>query len=561
MWSVPTRERHTMTLLYILIELGGALGLFLYGMKIMSDGIQRAAGDGLRRALGLMTGTPFAALLTGVAITAIIQSSSATTVMVVSFVNAGLLSVVQAAGVIFGANIGTTVTAWIVSLIGLKISVAALALPAVGAGFLMMVTARNRKQIKHYGEALLGFGLLFLGLDFLSHAIPKPSAEVVHFIADLADMGIVSRLIALAVGLVLTVLVHSSSASTAIVITLALEGIIGFEMAAGMVLGCNIGTTIDALLASIGAKVNAQRAAWIHILFNVAGSLWAMILFEPFLALVNLVAGNSSVAQHIAMMHTVFNVINAVLFTPFTRQIAALVSRFIPDRPEDELATPALRYVAAPLMDSPELNLLRAQKEIADMAGLCGTMFSGWKGTLAGTDESLPAGLERFRTMEDYGDQMRDELSRFLLDCASHDLNAGRQADIGVMLRMVSSLEDITDGCMSLMTLSNKALERGIKFRQKEIDALAPYTGLVEDFLAFVRENIQGPITEEQLEHAGLLEARIDDFRSALRRKSRKRLQAGSDVRAELLYMDIVRHIERIGDHAWSVAHSLRDLH
>lgn len=549
-----------MNIIVILVELVGALGLFLYGMKILSEGIQRAAGDGLKRTLNLMTGNTFKALMTGLVVTGIIQSSSATTVMVVSFVNAGLLTVVQAAGVIFGANIGTTVTAWIVSLVGFKFKISALALPMVGVGFIMMMTAKRKSRVRDYGEAALGFGLLFLGLDFLSHAIPEPSAEVVHFLAGISDLGILSILIAVATGTALTVLVHSSSASTAIVITLAVEGVIGFEMAAGLVLGCNIGTTVDAFLASIGAKTNARRAAWIHIMFNVLGSVWAIVLFKPFLAVVNVLAGGSTIAQHIAMMHTVFNVVNAILFAPFARQLSDLVSRIVKDKPGEEGLPHRLEYVAAPLMDSPELNLMRAQKEISDMAGLCGSMFARWREVLKERPADLAAEVERFKGMEEYADEMRDELSRFLLECAGREMGADSQRDVGVLLRMVVDLEDITDDCFSLVLLLQKAGDRGLELDADELESLGPYAMLVEDSLRFVKDNINRRISDEQLAVASELENSIDDFRSALKKKARKRLQTGANVKAELLYMDIVRHIEKVGDHAYGVAHALREL-
>ncbi|PKL09304.1 MAG: phosphate:sodium symporter [Spirochaetae bacterium HGW-Spirochaetae-7] len=544
----------------VLIELIGSLGLFLYGMKVLSDGIQRAAGDGLKRTLNLMTGSTFKAMLTGLGLTAIIQSSSATTVMVVSFVNAGLLTVVQASGVIFGANIGTTVTAWIVSLIGFKFQISALALPLIGLGFIMMMSSGQKSRLRDYGETAIGFGLLFLGLDFLAQAIPRPSADVVRFLANVSDLGVLSILIAVATGTVLTILVHSSSASTAIVITLAVEGVIGFDMAAGLVLGCNIGTTVDAFLASIGARTNARRAAWIHILFNILGTVWAVILFKPFLSLVNLLAGTSTIAQHIAMMHTVFNLVNALLFAPFAGAFAGFVSRFIRPKPGEDALPHKLEYIAAPLMNSPELNLMRARKEISDMAGLCNTMFDRWREVLRLGSKDLSDDVVSFRSMEDYADQMRDELSRFLLDCAGHDPSADSQREIGIMLRMVVDLEDVTDDCYSLMLLLDKAMTRKLELDKAEVDSLVPYTLLVEDFLRFVQDNINRNISEEQLAVAKELEDRIDGFRSALRKKSRKRLQTGANVKTELLFMDVVRHIEKIGDHAYGVAHALREL-
>ncbi|MGD9941273.1 MAG: Na/Pi cotransporter family protein [Clostridia bacterium] len=548
-----------MNFIFIAVELVGALGLFLFGMKILSESIQRAAGDTLKRTLNLMTGTTFKALLTGLGMTALVQSSSATTVMVVSFVNAGLLTVVQAAGVIFGANIGTTSTAWIVSLVGFKVSMAELALPMIGLGFVMLMTAKRKSRARDYGEAAIGFGLLFLGLQYLSHVLPKPSPDLLNFLSQVSGLGVFSVLLAALVGTILTILVHSSSASTAIIITLAVEGVIGFEMAAGLVLGANIGTTIDAFLASIGARTNARRAAMIHILFNVLGTLWAVILFKPFIAVVNIMAGSSSIAQHIALMHTVFNVINALIFAPFAGRFADLVTRMIKARPGEETMLQKLEYVAVPMMDSPELNLLRARKEIAGMADLCSTMFGRFRLILKDRPADLHEDVEAFGNMENYADQMREELSRFILECAAHDMGSAGN-DIGAMLRMVTDLEDITDDCFSLVMLLDKASTRKLQLDKDEVDDLGPYSLLVENFLAFVRDHINVNITEEQLLVAGELEDKIDGFRTALKKKARKRMQKGGNVKAELLYIDIVRHIEKIGDHAYAVARALREI-
>jgi phosphate:Na+ symporter len=548
-----------MKFVIVAVELVGALGLFLFGMKILSESIQRAAGDTLKRTLNLMTGNTFKALLTGIGMTALVQSSSATTVMVVSFVNAGLLTVVQAAGVIFGANIGTTSTAWIVSLVGFKVSMAEFALPMIGLGFITLMTAKRKSRARDYGEAAIGFGLLFLGLQYLSHVLPKPSPELLHFLSQVSGLGVLSVLLAAFVGTILTILVHSSSASTAIIITLAVEGVIGFEMAAGLVLGANIGTTVDAFLASIGARTAARRAAMIHILFNVLGTIWAVILFKPFIAVVNAMAGGSTIAQHIALMHTVFNIVNALIFAPFAGRFAGLVTRLIKARPGEETMLQKLEYVAVPMMDSPELNLMRARKEIAGMAELCSTMFGRFRFILKDRPADLQEDVEAFGNMENYADQMREELSRFILECAAHDLGSA-SGDIGAMLRMVTDLEDITDDCFSLVMLLEKASTRKLELDKDEIEQLGPYTLLVENFLAFVRNHINENISEEQLALAAELEDKIDGFRTALKKKARKRMQKGGNVKAELLYIDIVRHIEKIGDHAYAVARALREI-
>ncbi len=319
-----------MAVVSIIFQIIGSLGFLLYGMKMMSDGIQKTAGEKLHKVLGYMTGNRFLAVLTGLFITMIIQSSSATTVMVVSFVNAGLLTLTQSIGVIFGANIGTTITAWIVSLIGFNFNLTAFAVPAFGIGFFLTFIKNWKKQ--GLGETIMGFGILFLGLDMLSHALPAIDADTISFLSAFTDRGALSTLIGILAGGLLTVIIHSSSASTAIIITLAFRGLLPWEFSAAMVLGSNIGTTIDAVLASIGTKVSARRAALVHVLFNVIGTILAAVFMRPLLTFVEfLVPGpvESSITTHIAMLHTVFNVLCALLFLPFVKQLAALTERII----------------------------------------------------------------------------------------------------------------------------------------------------------------------------------------------------------------------------------------
>ncbi|GMO46109.1 MAG: hypothetical protein Pg6C_08060 [Treponemataceae bacterium] len=308
-----------MAVISVLLSVSGGLCLFLYGMKVMGDGIQQTAGDRLQRVLNFMTGNRFIAVLTGIAVTAIIQSSSATTVMAVSFVNAGLLTLTQSVGVIMGANIGTTITAWIVSLVGFSLKLSALALPAVGIGFVVSIIKWKHKQL---GDVILGFGLLFLGLDFLTKSMPQ-FGDSFNVISRVSNLGFASVLIGAGAGLTMTLLTHSSSASTAIMLTMAYNGVVGYRMAAAMILGANIGTTIDAALAAIGTKTTAKRAALVHVLFNVIGTCWALPLLTPLLAVVDAVTPGAItpgmthsplITAHLAMLHTVFNVINTALF-------------------------------------------------------------------------------------------------------------------------------------------------------------------------------------------------------------------------------------------------------
>ncbi|HRZ64964.1 MAG TPA: Na/Pi symporter, partial [Spirochaetia bacterium] len=370
-----------MQLLAMVFELVGGLAMFMYGMELTSEGIQRAAGDRLQRVVNFMTMNRVVAVLTGALVTILIQSSSATSVMVVSFVNAGLLSLVQAIGVIMGANIGTTLTGWIIAAVGVqKFSIAAIAVPAFGIGFFMTVMKKRSDSFRSYGQALMGFAMIFLGLGFLSKAIPKPSGEFLYFLQNLSSRGFLSVIAAVLVGAVFTILVNASSATQAIVIALSAQGILDFRMAAAITLGANIGTTFDAFLASISpnANTNAKRSGWAHILFNVSGSLWVLLVFEPFLALVDLCVPGpitaASAGAHLAMFHTLFNTANTLVLLPFVRQYAALLERLFKERPEEAEARAKLSYLPIPLMDTPELSLLHARKELGDMAAVARSM-------------------------------------------------------------------------------------------------------------------------------------------------------------------------------------------
>ncbi|MDR0730683.1 MAG: Na/Pi cotransporter family protein [Treponema sp.] len=555
------------TVIMILLRVTGGLCLFLYGMKVMSDGIQHAAGDRLQHFLNLMTKNRFVGILTGIVVTTLVQSSSAVSVMVVSFVNAGLLSLTQAIGVIMGANIGTTTTAWLVSLVGISIDISALALPVIGIGFFMQVIKWKRQDL---GEVFMGFGFIFLGLRFLTDALPTLDSAHLEFIRSFSDLGFLSILIGLGVGTGVTLLMHSSAATITLTITMALNDMIGFETAAAMILGANIGTTIDAIMAAIGAKTAARRTALVHVLFNVVGSLIAVIFIRPLIALVDILtpgqAAGGGIATHLAMFHTVFNVMGTLLFLPFISQFAALVSFLIKDRGEvpEARKTYRLQYVSGTLQNTPELNILRVEKEIRDMAGLASSMFAKISTALqnlyqAGNkEEAVDTLVAEMRDKEEFADEMRVELTRFLIECRRPQLSGQSERKIYQLLRIISDLEDMTDDCCGVSLLLERSVKKKLYFKDKEMEALAPYTRLVEDFLAFVREQLGQTITVEQETYAAGLENSIDKYRDKLRKMGRKRIEAGADVKAELLFIDVVRRIEKVGDYCYNIAGALR---
>jgi phosphate:Na+ symporter len=561
-----------MAVIGVVFRLTGGLCLFLYGMKVMSDGIQQAAGDRLQRVLNFMTGNRLAGVLTGFAVTAVIQSSSAVTVMVVSFVNAGLLTLTQSIGVIMGANIGTTVTAWIVSLVGFSLKLSALALPAVGVGYILKMIRWKRQTL---GEVILGFGLLFMGLDFLTQSMP-PLGEGINLIVRVSNLGFLSILIGAGAGLVITLLIHSSSASTAIMLTMAFNGVVGYEMAASMILGANVGTTIDAALAAIGARTAAKRAALVHVLFNVIGTLWAVILLKPLLALVDLVTPGSIlpgmtqdpvIPTHLAMFHTVFNGLNTLFFFPFVKPFGALVSFLVRERKDEAPLRQAYRFeYKAAVYKVPELAILEAEQEIHGMAGLAARMYGRISAALTAMKEAPPgedeisALTEKLREEENLADEMREELTAFLIECTSRHLNRQSEQKVTFLLRIVGGLEDMTDDCYSAGLILERSVRKKQLFKHKELNALTPYVALVEEFFEFLQKHLESPLTAAENVWASELENRIDQSRNRLRKMGRKRIEAGQDVKTELLFIDLVRRIENLGDYCYGITQSLAQM-
>jgi phosphate:Na+ symporter len=550
----------------LIFQLAAGLSLLMYGMSTMSDGIQQAAGSGLQKVLRFMTGHRLSAVLTGFALTAIIQSSSAATVMVVSFVNAGLLSLTQAIGVIMGANIGTTVTAWIVALIGFKLSAPIIALPCIALGFL----GRTVKwKFQEFGNVLFGFGILFLGLDFLTRSAPNVTAEQLSFLTHFQSTDLRGLLLCVLAGLVVTLLIHSSSASTAIMLAMAYAGLIDFRMAAAMVLGANIGTTIDALLASIGTKTAARQAAFVHLLFNVFGCTWAFILFNPLIRLVDFVTPgdiNAHVTEHVAMFHTMFNLLNTIVLFPFINKVAYIIPFIIKDKPEkdDGRVVPAvykLDHVQGSMRNTPELSIFRAEKEIRDMAELVRSMYSAFSSVLQSlTEESVDKLVKEQTDRDDYASQMREALNVYLLECMRHKINRRSEYNVTFLLRIVADLKDMTYYCLGVSYLLQRSVKKDQTFKHKEMEGLIPYMKQVGEFLEFVGSHLGGKLGEGEAAYAEELETRIDGSRDALRKLGRKQIEAGENVKTELLFIDLVRRLERLGDYCYSISESLAHM-
>lgn len=543
-----------------LLQLIGSLAFLLYGMKLMSDGVQKSAGERLQRALSVMTGNRFKGLLTGLFITMVIQSSGATTVMVVTFVNAGLLTLQQSVGVIFGANIGTTITAWIVSIFGFNFKIAAFAIPIFGAGFFLTLTKRSLN--KNIGQALMGFGLLFLGLSMLSDSLSFKPEQLSRFswIDDIQSWGVFSLVIAIIVGIIVTTILHSSSAFSAIVITMAYNNLITWEFSAALILGSGIGSTIDAILAAFGSNADAKRAAFIHVFFNVAGTILVLIFYSPFLRLIDAITPRAAnIAIKISILQSAFKVLSTILFLPFTKQIIALSKRFIPDDAKGKNNIYRLDFIESALVkENVGAYIIRAEKEIKDLTDLATDMFDLIQIGLKKRDQTfIDEHLEEIMQAENYADQMHEQLTRYIVHIERMAVNEKQLDNLSLMLSIIGDLESMTDECLNIALLLKRSIEKSMSFETEDTDRLIPYVELVRQFLQFIHININKHLDSDKLSMAEELENQIDMFRKNLKKIARKRLENGADVKAELLYIDIVRQIEKIGDRAFGIAEAL----
>ena len=545
-----------MNILQPILELVGSLGFLLYGMKLMSDGVQRSAGEKLQRALSVLTGNRIMSLLTGLVVTMIIQSSGATTVMVVTFVNAGLMTLTQSVGVVFGANIGTTITAWIVSIFGFNFKISAFAIPVFGIGYFLSIIKKG--IYKNWAEAIMGFGMLFFGLSGLSDVF---TPEQLGWLFTIQGSGASAILFGFVIGIIITALLHSSSAFSAIVITMAFNGLINWELAAAMTLGSNVGSTIDAVLASLGTSADARRSALIHVLFNVLGTVVALCLFKPFLNLVMFVTPgreNSNIAIRISMLHTVFKTLSTVILLPLQNPLVELSKKIIKDDSNEKSNVFKLEFTELLGKDSVTTHIIQAEKAIADMTDVVTELFDKIQiGVTKRNEEFIERYKEECINAEDYCDQMHEQITHFLIKCESMQMTDKQINHISSLIQIVDELENMSDSCYATIMLIIRSIEKKMKFQQEDMERLLPYIELVRQFLQFIRRNINTQLTQEKLELASELEDGIDAFRKDLKKVARKRLESGAEVKSELLYIDVVRRIENIGDNCFSISESL----
>ena len=561
-----------------IFEILGSLGVFLYGMKVLSEGIQKVAGNRMRKFMETMTKNRLSGIMTGFFTTCLLQSSSATTVIVVSFVNAGLLTLVESIGVIMGANLGTTLTAWIIALIG-KFSLAKIALPIIGVGLPIFFAGKGRG--KNVGEILIGFGLLFFGLGLLKQSVPDVQAMMdstdpmiaaranaaLEWIKNVSGYGYFSLLIFLTIGVVLTLIVQSSSAAMAITVTLAVNGWIGFEESAAIVLGENIGTTVTAWLASLGANINARRAARAHLMFNVLGVLWMLAVFYAFtpmvLALGDLLPDSFRTKKHetdmgfdLAIFHSLFNALNIFILVGFVPLIAKIVTKWVKsDGVESE--APRLKFISQGMLDLGELNLPEAENATKELAGITKTMFAGFARVFAKPDQDLSKEVVRLKQMEDEADVLTHDITEYLVRCSAADIGTHQAGEVASMLRMVSELEEISDCIYRLVIFTEREYKKKRDFSDETQEEVIKFAATVSEFIDFYVNHIFSEIDANTVARAEQHKKKIVSYRKILNKAAMKRMPlADTDVKTEMLNIDINNHLEKIADHAISVINS-----
>ncbi len=564
------------TLVFIL-QILGALGVFLYGMKIMSEGIQRTAGDGMRRVMATMTHNRFSGIATGLITTGLVQSSSATTVMVVSFVNAGLLTLIESIGVIMGANLGTTLTAWIIATIG-KFSLSSIAIPIIGIGLPVFFIGRNRW--KSFGEVLIGFGLLFFGLHLLKESVPDvksmlqstdpaikaQAVRMQEFISSLSGHGYLSIATFLCFGIILTLVVQSSSAAMAITVTLAIQGWIGFHESAAIVLGENIGTTVTAWLASLGTSVNARRAARAHFLFNILGVVWMLVAFYPFSQMVLWLGDHlpdsfrtdkidSDIGFKLAIFHSLFNLANILLLVAFVPQIAKLVTRWVRDEPSTPSHTPRrLRFISQSMVDVGELNLPEAEKATRELAALTREMFVGYLNVFKNPETDLSTEVKHLKTLEDDADILTHDITEYLVRTSAAEISQENARAVTRMLRIASELEEISDAIYRLIQITQRKYEKNRSFSQEATDSVLAFADRILELIDLYSDVLATGASEAKLKKAEAIERATDKLRKQLNKRAMKRMGVTEGaVKTEMVTIDMNNQFELIANYGLNV--------
>lgn len=587
----------------------GAVGLFLYGMKVMSEGLQKAAGDRLRNILSAMTRNRFTGTVTGFLITALIQSSSASTVMVVSFVNAGLMTLAQSMAVIMGANVGTTFTAWVIALFGFSVNISSFTLPLIGIAIPLLFSSKSRT--KSMGEFLVGFSFLFMGLDLISKYVPdlQTNPEMFAFLQRYTSMGFGSVLIFLFSGLIVTMVIQSSAATFAITLIMCSKGWIGFDLSCAIVLGSNIGTTITPILASMSGNVAAKRTAMGHLLFNVLGTVWAVALFYPFVHLTtwltesmgfgdpttltgyvkhiemtqpdlynhlfdnslpaghevmrNIAVMQTSVSYGLSIFHTVFNLVNLAIMIWLTNVYVKIVMALIPGKKGDDEEF-QLKFITGGLLNASELNLTQAEKEmvvyaerVQRMIGMAQNLIHAKEGSTDFTHQ-----YSRIEKYEEISDRMEIEIANYLNRVSEGRLSNEGKHRIAAMLTIVSEIESIADSCYSISKTLIRKRDSAVTFNDEiyaNIDSMFIEVESAMNNMLYLLSNMEHE-READIIVSYNQEREINNLRNQLRSANIDNINSHHyEYQAGIYFMDIIADLEKTGDYIINVVDTIKE--
>lgn len=551
-----------------LLQLVGSLGIFIYGMKVFSDGLQKVAGNKLRSILKGMTSTRFRGIVTGFTATTITQSSSTTTVMVVSFVNAGLITFLESTGVIMGANIGTTVTAWMISIFGFKMQITPIAVMLIGIFFPFMFF--GREKLRNLAEAMIGFGILFIGLDFIKNGVPniRDNPEMFMFLDQFTEFGFLSILIFVVAGTLLTLITQSSSAASAITLVMLFQGWIDFPMAAAMVLGENIGTTVTANIAALVGNVYAKRAARFHFVFNVFGVLWMLLLIQPFIIGIDTIMsyfipgagsilattseiGRANATLALSLFHTTFNVINVLLLVGFVPHIVRFVERYQKEKKDTQHR---LQYISSGMMSSPELSMSQAHKEIELFARLIEKMHFSMQGLLFKKQNKHERFLKKIEKREGITDNIELEIAEYLTKISSYNLTETASRRIRGMHSMINDLERVGDIYYQMSKTFERMQKEGHHLPKSAMDRIRKMLDLVYEAIRNVRENLEQDNGVINLEKSMQIEEAINDYRDELLEYHYGQLENNVySTKVGFVFLDYLNRLEKIGDHLFNV--------
>ena len=547
----------------------GSLGLFLFGMKLMSESLQKVAGSRMRNILASMTANRFRGIFTGFFVTTAIQSSSATTVMVVSFVNAGLISLFGAVSIIMGANIGTTVTAWIISLLGFgKLSLSVISLPLIGLAFPLFFSSNSK--LKSWGELIIGFAILFIGLNFLKKNVPDMNSnpEIFNFLANYVQYGYFSVFLFVIIGTVLTLVIQSSSATMALTLVMCYNGIIPFYMAAAMVLGENIGTTVTANLAAMVGNNSAKRAARAHLIFNIIGVIWILIVFFPFLRGIDWLTttregispfdSNETKPIALSIFHSTFNILNTLFLVGFAPTIVKIVEKLVPQKEEEDEEF-RLKYIDSALLSTSEIAITQAKNEISVFGNRVNTMFEYIPKLLV--EKKSKNYTKLFKKIEHYEqitDNMEVEIANFLTRISEGEISSRGSRRIRAMLKIVDDLESVGDMCLQMALNIDKRNNQKAAYTQNIQNNIDKMFELVQYALDTMCKNLDNQYDNVQIEEAQKAEEAINSYRSELREKHIREVNSRDySYLAGVSYSGLFALSEKIGDHLINITEAI----